>query len=157
METQQAFLTQDGYQRLREELEYLSTVRRREVARYLHEVPPTLELVEDGDREDAERELAFLEWRICALREILGDAVIIDEAALSDTVGLGNYVTILDLGEEGSLETYRVLDPAEADPDRGSVSYASPLGRQLLGRRIGEDITVDAPGGRLGFRIAGIR
>lgn len=157
MVTQQAFLTREGHQRLRGELDHLSTVRRWEVVQYLHEVMPKGEFVADGDAEDAQNELALLESRIQALRSILGEAVVIDEAALSDTVRLGSYVTILDLGGDGTLETYRVVDPAEADPVQGSVSYGSPLGKQLLGRRSEEEIVVDAPGGQLGFRIVGIR
>ena len=157
MATQQAFLTQEGYNKLQEELDHLSTVRRREVARYLREVSPKSEFVGDGDRDDAEKELAFLESRIHTLRKILSDAVVFDEATSSDTIRMGSYVTILDLGEGGGLETYRVLDPAEADPVQGSVSCESPLGKQLLGRSIGEEIVVDAPVGPLWFRIVGIR
>ena len=157
MVTRQAFLTREGYQRLRDELDHLSTVRRREVVQYLREVVPKGDSVVDGAGEDAQNEFALLESRIQALRSILGQVAVIDEAALSDTVRLGSYVTILDLGEDGTLETYRVVDPAEADPVQGSVSYESPLGKQLLGRKAEEEIVVDAPGGQLGFRIVGIR
>ena len=157
MVTQQVFLTREGHKRLRDELGHLSTVRRQEIAQYLRQTVSTGEFVGDGDSEDAQNEYALLESRIQALRQTLSQAVVIDEAVLSDTVRLGSHVTILALSEDGMLETYRVVDPAEADPVQGSISYESPLGKQLLGKRAGEEVMVDAPGGQLAFRIMGIR
>ena len=157
MATEQAFLTREANQKLRDELGYLSTVRRQEVARYLRDTASAGEFIGDGDSEDAQNEYALLESRIQALRQILRHASTIDESTSSDVVRLGSYVTILPLGEDSTLETYRVMDPAEADPAEGSVSYESPLGKELLGRRAGDELVVNAPMGPLRFRIAGIR
>jgi transcription elongation factor GreA len=152
------FLTREGYQKLECELIYLSTVRRSEVAHRLRQaVEEDRDVLESSELEDARNEQAFLEGRIRMLRGILGNAVIIQDAASRDRVGLGCYVTVVDLGDDNVPETYRVVGSAEADPNAGSISNESPLGRELLGRGVGEHVTIDAPDGRMTFKIVAIR
>ena len=152
------FLTREGYQKLERELTYLSTVRRSEVANRLHQaMEEDQDILESSELEDARNEQAFLEGRIRMLRGILGNASIIDDAASCDSVGLGCYVTVIDLGDDGVPETYRVVGSAEADPSVGSISNESPLGRELVGRGLGEHVTIDAPDGRMTFKIVAIR
>ena len=158
MITQQAVLTREGHQKLEQELHHLSTVRRTEVARRLHQVLQDGDLLENAGLEDAINERAMLEGHIQRLSSILGNAaIIIDEAGPRDSVGLGSYVTIVDLEGGGAPETYRIVGSAEANPVDGSVSNESPLGRELLGRKAGERVTFDAPVGKMTFRIVGIR
>jgi transcription elongation factor GreA len=158
MSIQQEVLTREGYQRLEGELNYLSTVRRAQIARTLHEVLGDGDLLENAGLEDATNEQAFLEGQIRRLRRILGTASIIaDEPMSRDSVGLGSTVTVVDLGADGAPETYRIVGSAEANPLEGTVSNESPLGRQLMGRRVGEHVTFDAPLGKMAFGIVGIR
>ncbi|MFL7795235.1 MAG: transcription elongation factor GreA [Anaerolineae bacterium] len=155
---QPEFLTREGYENLERELVYLTTVRRSEVAQRLHQaLEEDWDLLESSELEDARNEQAFLEGRIQMLKGVLSNAVLIEETESHDRVELGSYVTIVDLDGDGAPETYRVVGSAEANPISGSISNESPLGRGLVGRRVGDQIDIDAPGGRMVFRIVEIR
>lgn len=151
-------LTREGHQKLQQELDYLSTVRREEVARLLHEaLESTGDLLTDGILESARYDQALVEGRIQELKSILSGAQIIDEATLPrDRVALGSYVTIAESGRDGAVETYRVVGPVEADPLSGKISTESPLGRALMGRRVGDKVVVQAPDGEEAFHILAI-
>jgi transcription elongation factor GreA len=107
--------------------------------------------------EDARNEQAFLEGRIQMLRGILGNASIIEDADSCYSVGLGCHVAVVALGDDGVPETHRVVGSAEADPGVGSISSESPLGRELMGRGVGEHVTIDVPDGWMTFKIVAIR
>jgi transcription elongation factor GreA len=155
---QPTFLTREGYQKLESELTYLSTARRSEVANRLREaIEEDQDILESSELEDVRNEQAFLEGRIRMLRGILGNAIIIEDAASCESAGLGCYVTVVNLGDDGLPETYRIVGSAEADPSAGSISNESPLGRELVGRSVGEHVTIDAPDGRMMFKIVAIR
>ena len=155
---QPAYLTREGYQKLEYELTYLSSIRRREAARLLRETAEDArEILESSELEDTCDEQAFLERRIRMLRGLLRDAIIIEDAASCERVGLGCFVTVVDLGDDNIPITYRVVGSAEADLSVGTISNESPLGRELLGRGVGELVTVDAPEGRITFRIVAVR
>jgi len=157
MSIQQTVLTSEGYQRLEGELTYLSTVRRAEVARRLHETLEDGDLLENAGLEDAINEQAKLGRDIQRLRHIPGPAPLIaPEPASRDSVGLGSFVTVVDLRGDSAPETYRVVGSAEANPLEGRVSNESPLGRELMGRRVGDQITFEAPEGKMTFGIVGI-
>lgn len=154
MIAQQTYLTGEGYQRLEQELDYLSTVRRKQVARLLREaIEEGGNLLEDGALEIARNDQAFVEGRILELRSILRGAAIIDETVRPrDRVALGSRVAVVDA--EGSLpEVYRIVGPAEADPLSGRISYASPMGGALLGHTVGDRVLVNAPDGEEVFQI----
>ncbi len=139
------YLTRDGFQRLQEELEYLRTVRRQEVAERLREA------LEGGDRgidmdaeyDAAKNEQAFVEGRIDELELILASARVIEAPSRSDTVQVGNTVVIQEDGFEP--ETYIIVGAAEANPSNGRISNESPLGKALIGHKVGDKITVHAP------------
>jgi len=157
MDEQQVFLTREGYRKLEEELHYLRTVRRQEVAERLRAAQEDGEVLENAEYDDAKNEQAFLEGRILELETILRNAVIIDEEShRRDVVGLGCQVTITEV-EGGEPETYHIVGSAEAEPGRGYISYLSPLGKALLGHKVGDEVTVDAPDGELHFRIVDIQ
>ncbi len=146
------YLTREGYDKLQEELEYLRTVKRREVAERLHEAMEGGELIEDAEYEAAKNEQAFVEGRIHELETILANARIIDPSlSRSEIVQVGAKVTI----QEGSNEpeTYTIVGPAEANPREGRISNESPLGRALLDHRIGDEVRVDAPDGPFTVKI----
>jgi transcription elongation factor GreA len=156
METQSVLLTWEGYRKLEQELNYLSTVRRGQVAERLRQVFPDGDVLENAGLEDARNEQSFLEGRIQTLKSILGHAIIIEDTSSCDVVGLGSYVTVTDLTEDSALETYRIVGSTEADPIQGSISNESPLGQKLLGRKVGEQVMVDAPDGQLVFKLVSI-
>ncbi|HEC33502.1 MAG TPA: transcription elongation factor GreA [Chloroflexi bacterium] len=154
MSEQTIYLTREGHERLQAELEHLRKVRRQEVARRLHEALTEGDLLENAELEAARNEQAFVEGRIIELEMLLGSAEIIQEAASSEMVGLGSRVTIVE--GDGPPETYHIVGSAETSPDEGKISYESPIGKALMGRRVGDEVTVNAPGGVLVFRVVEI-
>ncbi len=140
-----SFLTREGYQKLQEELEYLRTIKRQEVANRLHEAMEGGELIEDAEYEAAKNEQAFVEGRIQELEILLANARVIEGTGKSETVQIGAKVTIREGDNEP--EQYTIVGPAEANPRNGRVSNESPLGRALMDHRTGDQIRVDAPGG----------
>lgn len=152
----QTFLTRDGLKKLEEELNFLRTTRRVQVAERLHNAQEDGELIENAEYEDAKNEQAFLEGKILSLESMLSSAVIIAENNGSNgIVNLGSKVTIKESGD-GQPEVYQLVGAAEANPKDGRISNESPLGRALLGRKVGDDIKVNAPSGTIAFRVVAI-
>jgi transcription elongation factor GreA len=146
------YLTREGFEKLQEELEYLRTVKRKEVAERLHEAMEGGELIEDAEYEAAKNEQAFVEGKIHDLEMLLANARVIDPSlSKSEIIQVGAQVTI----QEGSNEPekYTIVGPAEANPRLGRISNESPLGRALLDHRAGEEVKVDAPGGSFTVKI----
>ncbi len=140
------FLTKEGYQKLQEELDYLRTVKREEVANRLHEAMEGGELIENAEYEAAKNEQAFVEGRIQELEIILASAHLIDESQSSpDVVQVGDTVTIQEEG--GEPEVYTIVGAAEANPREGKISNESPIGKAILNHRVGDVVTVEAPAG----------
>jgi transcription elongation factor GreA len=139
------FLTRDGYRKLQEELDYLRTYKRQEIAERLHEAMDGGELIENAEYEAAKNEQAFVEGRIKELEVILAMARVIDEAPVAEMVQVGTTVTIQEEGLEP--EQYTIVGAAEANPAAGRISNESPLGKALLNRKVGEKVQVDAPAG----------
>ena len=148
------YLTREGYEKLEAELNYLRTVRRQEVARRLHEALAEGELLENAELEAARNEQAFVEGRILELEGLLRSSQIIQEEGVKETVRLGSRVTIVE--KDGAPETYHIVGSAETDPSVGKISYESPLGKALMGHKVGDEVQVQAPAGMLTFRIVGI-
>ncbi len=146
-----SYLTRQGYQKLQEELEYLRTFKRQEVAKRLHEAMEGGELIEDAEYEAAKNEQAFVEGRIQELEMLLANARIIDEGGHRDVVQVAAKVTIQEGDSEP--EIYTIVGPAEADPRSGRISNESPLGRALLDHRAGDLVKVDAPGGSFYVKV----
>ncbi len=121
-----SFLTLEGYQKLQEELEYLRTVKRQEVAARLHEAMEGGELIEDAEYEAAKNEQAFVEGRIQELEILLANARVIEETGTRDVVQVGAKVTIQEDGSDP--EKYTIVGPAEANPRNGRISNELPLG-----------------------------
>jgi transcription elongation factor GreA len=154
MTNQETFLTPEGFQRLEEELHHLTTVRRPEVARAIHEAKMDGDVSENAGYEEAKRQQSFLEGRILTLEAMLKNAVIIESDGPSDTVILGSQVTVEEDGFEP--ETYVIVGSAEANPADGRISNESPLGKALLGHRVGDKVGFDTPGGPVEMVIRGI-
>lgn len=147
------FLTREGFQKLQEELEYLRTVKRQEVANRLHEAMEGGELIENAEYEAAKNEQAFVEGRIQELDVLLASAKIIEENGRKkgDAVQLGSKVTI----KEGNFEaeTFTIVGAAEANPREGRISNESPIGKAILGHKVGEVVKVETPGGTYSVKI----
>jgi len=146
------FLTEEGRAKLQEELNYLITVRRPDVASKIHAAKEEGDVSENAGYEEAKRDQAFVEGRIMTVENILKDAVLIQEQGPSDKVRVGTRVTVQ---EEGSSEkeNYQIVGSAEVDVSKGWISNESPLGRSLLGCAVGDAITVQTPGGLLRFKV----
>jgi transcription elongation factor GreA len=150
-----SFLTQEGYDKLQEELKYLRSVKRQEVADRLHEAMDGGELIEDAEYEAAKNEQAFVEGRIQELEILLANARVIEENTKKDTVQVGAKVTIQEDGQDP--EEYTIVGPVEARPRNGRISNESPLGRALMDHRAGDNVEVEAPGGSFVVRILKVR
>lgn len=146
-----SFLTRQGYQKLQEELEFLRTSKRQEVANRLHEAMEGGELIEDAEYEAAKNEQAFVEGRIQELEILLANARVIEETGKMDVVQVAAKVTIQEDGNDP--ENYTIVGPAEANPREGKISNESPLGRALIDHRAGDQVRVDAPGGSFTVKI----
>ena len=153
---QPVYLTAEGLENLREELDHLVNVKRPALAERLHKAIQQGDLSENADYIAAKEEQGFLEGRIQQIEAMLRSAVIIQDNNSSDEVALGSHVTVVEEGAQGA-ETFRIVGPAEADPINGKVSNESPLGRALLGRHVEDVVTVEAPGGKIVFRVTAIQ
>lgn len=147
-----SFLTREGYQKLLEELEFLRTKKREEIANRLHEAMEGGELIENAEYEAAKNEQAFVEGRIKELEILLATARVIDEVPQSSgLVQVGSKVTIQEA--ELEPEVYTIVGAAEANPVHGKISNESPLGKALLNHKEGEQVQVDAPAGSFTVQI----
>lgn len=154
MTEEEIFLTLEGRRKLEEELEYLRTVRRAEVAERIRAAKEGGDITENAAYDYAKEEQAFVEGRIQALETMLRKAIII-EGGPTDKVELGASVTVMEQGGE-TLETYQIVGSVEADPTSGRISNESPIGKALLGHHIGDEVAVSTPGGVLHFQIVRI-
>ncbi len=152
--SEETFLTEEGLKKLEQELEYLRTTKRAEIADRLHQAMEDGELIENAEYEAAKNEQAFVEGRILTLETMLNYAVIIKGDGPQGQVHLGSSVTVREEG--GSPETYKLVGAAEADPRNGRISNESPLGKALMGRKVGDEVKVTAPAGVLTFTIVEI-
>ena len=152
---QPVYLTAEGVENLRLELDHLITMKRPALAKRLHTAIQQGDLSENADYIAAKEEQGFLEGRIQQIEAMLRNAVMIAEDGPSDEVAMGSRVTVVEEGA-AETETFRIVGPAEADPTRGKVSNESPLGRSLLRHREGDTVIVEAPRGEIIFKIVAI-
>ncbi len=156
MADQPNYLTAEGLKELEARLEYLRNVRRQEVATRLRlAMEEGGELVENAEYEDAKNEQAFVEGEILRLESILSNVQIIESDGRKDIVGLGDRVTVQEVGYP-ETEVYYIVGAAEANPSEGRISHKSPLGRALIGCKVGDRVTVKAPDGDIEFEIKAI-
>lgn len=149
------FLTPEGFKKLEDELEFLRTKRRADVAQRLHEAMEEGETEENPEYEDAKNEQAFVEGRILTIETILGNAKLIEMKGPSNEVRLGSKLTITEVGTTDK-EHYTLVGSAEADPKHGKISNESPMGKALLGRKLHEVVSVTTPSGLMKFKIVHI-
>ena len=149
------YITPEGLQQLEEELTYLTTAKREELSQKLEAAIAQGDLKENADYHDAKEEQGFVEARIRDIEDALRRAQIIDDNGPSDVVRVGSTVTVSEEGYDEE-ETYVIVGAAEADPTEGRISNESPIGRALLGTRVGDVAMAETPGGALKFAILSI-
>jgi len=150
------YLTREGQKEHEERLAFLRNVRRQQVAERLRlALEEGGELAENSEYEDAKNEQAFIEGEILRLEMILSNVQIIEENGPKDTVGLGDKVTVQEVGTD-HLELYHLVGAAEANPRLGKISHKSPLGRALMNHHVGDRVIVNAPDGDIVFEIKAI-
>jgi len=144
METQEVFLTDDGRQRALSQLEFLRTTRRAEVAQYLHDAKEAGDVIDNAAYEDAKNEQARLEGRIIELEQLLARAKAISRVD-TDLVSLGSVVQLRTNDDREC--SYTLVGAFEANPSAGRISNESPVGKALLGHKVGDLVIVSTPGG----------
>ena len=146
-------LTPQRLQELQDELVYLKTVREKEVAELIKEARSFGDLSENSEYDEAKTEQGKLYSRIAEVEEILSNYVVIDESDDGGNyVRIGSTVTVLDKEFDEEL-VYKIVGSQEADPMNGVISEASPFGRALLGKNVGDDVVVDAPAGSVEYKL----
>ena len=154
MSEKPVYLTPDGRRKLEEELEHLRKVRRPQVAERIRLAKEGGDISENSGYEEAKNEQGFVEGRIMTLEAMLRDAIVLNEPLESDLVQLGSHVTVLDA--DGESTVFQIVGSAEADPRAGRISNESPVGKALMGHRVGDTVIVRAPAGSLRFTIQSI-
>ena len=150
-------LTKEGYEKLKQEIELLSTERRREVAERIRVAREFGDIAENAEYDDAKNEQMMLEHRIATLEERLRAARVIDESEITaDVVSIGATVRLRDVGANKTVE-YQIVGSAEANPAENKLSNESPVGKAIIGRKKGETVEVSAPRGALKFKILDIK
>ena len=149
-------LTQEGLAKLGEELEFLKTVRRPQVAERIRQAKELASTQNNAEYDDAKNEQAFVEGRILTLEKMIQDATIIDEeqAHHAKEVRIGSTVTVVE--EKDKKQIFTIVGSAEADPKQGKISNESPVGVALLGKRVGDEVQVSVPKGILRFTVSKI-
>jgi transcription elongation factor GreA len=153
METQDIFLTNDGLQNAMHQLEFLRTVKRAEIAQYLHDAKESGDVIDNAAYEEAKNMHAHLEGRITELESMVARAKLIDNVC-SDVVTLGSIVHLET--ENGRQYTYKLVGAFEANPSAGRISNESPVGKALLGHKPGDMVIVATPGGVKEYTITSI-
>lgn len=156
-EKKEILLTQEGYQKLEDELEILKTVRRREVADRIKVAISFGDISENAEYDEAKNEQAQVEERIIKLESMIRRAVIIDESKIdSNVVTIGSIVKVNDMDFEEEVE-YTIVGSAEADPMNFKISNESPVGSALIGKKVGDIVEVTVPSGISKFEVLEIR
>ena len=150
------YVTEEGLQNIKEELQLLVTVRREEISERLEVAISHGDLSENADYDYAKSEQAFVEGRIKDLEDSLRRAELIDNGGQTDKVRVGSTVTVFEEGFEDELETYHIVGVHEADPGKGRISNESPIGRALLGQEVGDTVSALVPVGKIRFKITAI-
>ncbi len=157
MSEKETLLTPSGLQKLEEELEYLRTVKRKEVAERIKTAISYGDISENSEYEDAKNEQAFIEGRIITLEKMLRNARVINESEVdTHVVSVGSTIKLKDM-EFGDIVEYTIVGSAEADPIENKISNESPVGHALLGRAIGDIVDVNVPAGMIQYEILDIK
>jgi len=151
MNQKKILITKEGLAKLQSELEHLLSVRRQEIASKIKRAREMGGTENNAEYEDAKNDQAFVEGRILMLENIVKNATVIESPALPGVVELGDKVLIQN--QDGKIEQFIIIGSAEANPVEGKISNESPVGKALLGKKIGDEVEVTTPAGVLKFLI----
>ena len=155
----QTLVTKEGLKKLKEELEYLKTVRRAEVAQRLKEAISYGDLSENSEYEEAKNEQAFVEGRILELEAKIKNAKIISEKRTDvrhKEIEIGSTVALVNITDGDDEETYTIVGSTEADPLEHKISNESPIGKSLLGKRKGDAVEILSPSGKIKYEVINV-
>jgi transcription elongation factor GreA len=153
----EVILTPEGYEKLKQEIEELSTVKRREVAERIRIAREFGDIAENAEYDDAKNEQMLLEHRIATLEERLRDARVISKKDIAkDVVSIGSRVKLRDVAAKETVE-YHIVGSAEANPAQNKLSNESPVGKAIIGKKKGETVEVSVPRGTLKYKILEIK
>lgn len=154
----EVILTLEGLAKLEKELENLKTVRRREVAERIKQALEFGDISENSEYEDAKNEQGFIEGRILSIEKMLRNVKIIDESEghAGDVVTLGSTVKLVEVNGGDEVE-YTIVGSTEANPMQQKISNESPVGRSLVGQKLGDTVNVNIPMGVIQYKIIGIK
>ena len=153
----EVILTPEGFKKLKEEIDHLSSAKRRQVADRIRVAREFGDIAENAEYDDAKNEQALLEHRIAVLEERMRAARVIEKKEISkDVVSIGSHVKLRDMDAKQTVE-YHIVGSAEANPANNKLSNESPVGKAILGHKKGEVVEVSAPRGAMKFKILGIK
>lgn len=156
MTEKEVILSLEGLKKFEQELEHLKTVKRREVAERIKTAREFGDISENSEYEEAKNEQAFVEGRILTLEKLLRNAKLMDEVEGDPNVSrIGSTVKVEDLEVKETLE-YTIVGTSEANPSDNRISNESPVGKSLLGKKVGATIEIQVPAGMIRYRILAI-
>lgn len=156
-QTKQFLMTYEGVKKLEEELEFLKTVKRKEITEKIKVALGYGDLSENSEYDEAKNDQAFTEGRILQLENMLKNAVVVDESEIpKDKVSVGSIVKVMDYDFDEEVE-YTIVGSAEADPMNFKISNESPVGSALVGKKVGDVVEVTVPNGVSKFEVLAIR
>lgn len=144
------YITAEGLKKLKEKLEFIKTVKRREIANRIKVAKELGDLSENAEYQDAKDEQAFNEGKIIEIENTIKNAVIIDKNGQHNIVAVGNSVKVKNNASE---KEFTIVGSNEADPPLGKISNESPIGQALLGKKKGDTVEVETPGGKIEYKI----
>lgn len=150
MQVMTGYLTSEGLEKLKKELDYLKNVKAKEIAQRLNQAAGFGDLSENAAYHQAKEDLAFLRGRVAELEKIIINAKVAEKNSGGDLVQIGSTVTI---ASEQEKETLQIVGPDEAKPTEGKISYQSPLGQALFGCSQGAEVEITAPKGKIKYKI----
>jgi transcription elongation factor GreA len=153
--SQQTYLTRDALAKLEKELDELRTVRRQEVAIRISRAKEIGGTVDNAEYDEAKNEQAFLEGRILELENMVKNAILIEQERASDVVSVGSRVTVVN--EKNEELEYTIVGSYGADPSQHKISNVSPIGKALLGKKVGRIAEVHIPAGVIRLKVKKIR
>lgn len=155
--SKQVILTYEGLKKLEDELEQLKTVRRKEVTQKIKTALSFGDLSENSEYDEAKNEQAFVEGRIVALENMLKNAKVIDdEDVKTDVISVGAAVKVRDLEFQDEMEII-IVGSAEADPTQMKISNEAPIGRGLIGHKVGDKVDIQVPDGTISYEVLEIK
>jgi transcription elongation factor GreA len=153
----QELVTPEGLEKLQQELAYLTETRRKEVANRIRQAREFGDITENSEYDEAKNEQGLLERRIGELQRRVRNVKVVDPSeAEEDAVDLGTRVTLRAVGREGQERTFQIVGANESDPTSGKLSHASPVGRAVHKRKVGEKVMVSTPRGATEYEIVNV-